>query len=1027
VPFVGDLPASRPATIFADPAWEHAMTHRARHCLTWTACFTLWFAASWVPPGIRADEAPSDSGSDFSDELPRIPPVEPDEALATFQVQPGFHLEQAAAEPLVADPVAISFDEDGRLYVVEMRGYSEQPDELLSRVRLLTDDDGDGRFDTESEFVDKLSWPTAVICYDGGVFIADAPDILYCKDDDGDGRADTRKVVFTGFGKSNVQGLLNSFAWGLDNRIHGATSSSGGQVRPAGDEQARPVSLNGRDFSIDPRTLDIWPESGGAQHGMSFDDWGRKFVCSNSDHLQQVMFDDRYLARNPFLSSPGPRVSIAADGPQAEVYRASAVEPWRIVRTRLRVAGDVPGPVEGGGRAAGYFTGATGATIYRGDAWPRQPFELAVVGDVGSNLVHRKRLEPRGLEFVAQRIDEKSEFVASSDIWFRPCQFANAPDGTLYILDVYREVIEHPASLPPVIKKHLDLTSGRDRGRIYRIVPDGFRRRPWPRMSKATTPELVATLAHANAWHRETAARLLYQRQDRKAAPALAKLAAESKSPLGRMHALYALAGLDALSAERVLRALNDKHPGVRTHAVRLAERVAKESSNVRERLVALAADDDLHVRYQLAFTLGELDGPERLVGLGRIARRDAGDHWVRLAIQSSLATGVGELFAALTADDDFRRRDTGRVFLASLARQVGVANRQSDLAMVLRTIGEVPPSDQAALAAIVRGLSEGLAQRGSPFGEVLASDSTGKAAAALAKLLAAAKTTAADGKQPVAARVEAIRTLGLSAPAGSSGLLAGLLDNREPQEVQVAALGTLAAYHDPGVAALVLAAWPHLSPRLRVQAGEALFARPERTATLLDAIEAGEVSAADVDSARLKQLAAGGDAAIRARAAKLVEGLNLGRRQDLVEEFRDVLTLGGDAERGKPAFKKVCAACHKVEGVGHEIGPNLATIKNRGAEALLVNMLDPSREVNPQFVNYVLLTDDGRQMTGMIAAETATSVTLKRGEDAGDTVLRINIEELASTGLSLMPEGVEKQLTRQEMADLIAYLLEIR
>ena len=182
-------------------------------------------------------------------------------------------------------------------------------------------------------------------------------------------------------------------------------------------------------------------------------------------------------------------MSIAADGPQAEVFRTSPVEPWRIVRTRLRVAGAVPGPIEGGGRAAGYFTGATGATIYRGDAWPAEYRGQAFIGDVGSNIVHRKTLSADGVLLVANRADEGSEFVASTDIWFRPAQFANAPDGTLYIIDVYREVIEHPASLPPVIKKHLDLTSGRDRGRIYRIVPEGFqaaaaaateRPRAWP-------------------------------------------------------------------------------------------------------------------------------------------------------------------------------------------------------------------------------------------------------------------------------------------------------------------------------------------------------------------------------------------------------------------------------------------------------------------------------------------------------------------------------------------------------------------
>ncbi len=245
------------------------------------------------------------------------------------------------------------------------------------------------------------------------------------------------------------------------------------------------------------------------------------------------MFEDRYIARNPYLAAPSPRVSIAADGPAAEIYRASPVEPWRVLRTRLRVAGKVPGPIEGGGRASGYFTGATGITIYRGDAWPAAWDGLAVMGDACTNLAHRKRLEPNGLETIARRIDQNAEFVASKDIWFRPVQFANAPDGTLYIADMYREVIEHPLSLPPAIKRHLDLTSGRDRGRIYRVVPDGFAQRPLPQLGAASTPDLVATLAHANGWHRETAARLLYQRRDQEATPALETLAVTSPAPRG--------------------------------------------------------------------------------------------------------------------------------------------------------------------------------------------------------------------------------------------------------------------------------------------------------------------------------------------------------------------------------------------------------------------------------------------------------------------------------------------------------------
>lgn len=961
---------------------------------------------------------------DFSAELPRIAPTEPAEALTTFQVQPGFAVELVAAEPLVNDPVAAALDEDGRLYVVEMRGYSEQPDDKLSRVRRLEDTDADGRFDQSTVLVDGLSWPTAVVCYGGGVFVADAPDIWYFKDTDGDGQADERRLVFTGFGKTNVQGLLNSFAWGLDNRIHGATSTAGGQIRRGDRPDDPPINLNGRDFAFDPRSLALSPTSGGAQHGMSFDAWGRKFVCSNSDHIQQVMFEDRYVARNPYLSAPGPRVSIAADGPQAEVYRISPVEPWRIVRTRLRVSGAAPGPIEGGGRAAGYFTGATGVTLYRGDAWPATELETAVVGDVGGNLVHRKRLEPDGLQFVARRIDEESEFVASRDIWFRPAQFLNAPDGTLYLLDVYREVIEHPASLPPVIKRHLDLTSGRDRGRIYRIVPKGFQaRRPPPMLSKSTTEELVALLAHTNGWHRETASRLLYERRDAKAVPLLERLAAESKSPLGRMHALYALAGLSTLDEATLIDRLADEHPGVREHAVKLAEAML-DQPRVAAAVLAMTDDDDLRVRYQLAFTLGQLDSPERLTALARLARRDAGDRWMRLAIQSSLGTGADEVLRQLAGDEKFRQTTTGRAFLEMLARQVGLANRADEVREVLTVVDELAQDAPSATAAVVRGLAGGASQRGAKLSDVLAADPKSRAKEILASLLAAARATAANDEKPVAERVEAIALLPLGSFADAAELAAGLLNHRQPQAVQLGTMQVLAKFDDPAIAEMVLAAWPHFSPPLRAAATELVFARSPWTVALFDAIDRGVVHAADVDPARFKQLASRGDPALRRRAEKLLSSLQLGRRKDVVEQYRDVLAMPGNVERGKAAFKKVCAACHRVGDVGHEIGPNLATVKNRGAEAILVNVLDPNREVNPQFINYVAITDDGRTLTGMITAETATSVTLRRAEGASDTLLRVNIDELQSTGMSLMPEGIEKDLAKQDLADLIEFLL---
>src|SRR5690606_10773015 len=257
---------------------------------------------------------------------------------------------------------------------------------------------------------------------------------------------------------SNVQGMLNSFHWGLDGRLYGSASSGGGKITSPQHPNRPAVDCRGHDFSFDPRTLEFRTESGGAQHGMCFDDWGRRFVCSNSDHLQMIVYDDRYAGRNPLSAMPPARHSIAADGPQAEVFRLSPVEAWRVIRTEWRVSGRSKGAVEGGGRAAGYFTSATGVTIYRGDAFPAEFREQVFVADVGSNLVHRKRLEPAGVALLGKRIDEGREFIASSDNWFRPVQFGNAPDGTLYVLDMYREVIEHPHSIPPEIKAHLNLT-----------------------------------------------------------------------------------------------------------------------------------------------------------------------------------------------------------------------------------------------------------------------------------------------------------------------------------------------------------------------------------------------------------------------------------------------------------------------------------------------------------------------------------------------------------------------------------------
>ncbi|MFP6598687.1 MAG: PVC-type heme-binding CxxCH protein, partial [Candidatus Hydrogenedentota bacterium] len=250
-----------------------------------TLCLALAIACVSPTTLIAQDEVEDSLERNYKAELPRIAPHEPEDVAETFLIHPDFEMQLVAAEPLVHDPIAMAFDERGRLFAVEMRGYSERRDENIGAIRLLTDTDRDGVYDTSDVYVDGLAWPTAVACYDGGVYVGVPPDIYYFKDTDGDNEADIKEHVYTGFGLGNVQGLLNTFKWGLDNRIHGSTSSSGGTIQRVDDPTSKPVPVGGRDFSFDPATRHFASESGGGQHGFTFDLDGNKIVCHNSDHI----------------------------------------------------------------------------------------------------------------------------------------------------------------------------------------------------------------------------------------------------------------------------------------------------------------------------------------------------------------------------------------------------------------------------------------------------------------------------------------------------------------------------------------------------------------------------------------------------------------------------------------------------------------------------------------------------------------------------------------------------------------------
>lgn len=981
---------------------------------------TLAIAMSWLCAA-ATQTACAQTESEQPGASPVVKPHESAEALLSFELHPGFRIELVASEPLVQDPVAMAFDESGSLFVVEYPEFNHyrirREAQRTGRVRRLQDTNGDGRFDEATVFV-EVPFATAVTCYKDGVFVGAPPDILYCRDVDGDGIADEKRVVLTGFDRDFAGGgLLNSFRWGIDNRIHIATGFAGGRVRRSDQRDAEAVEVRGRGVILDPRTLEFELTSGGGQHGLAMDDQGRKFLCSNVYPLQQLLYDDRYAARNPFFAPPAAARNINAEDPLAPLKRISPLEPWRVARSRIAADGDRKESEEA--RAGGVFTSASGITMYRGDAFPEEFYGNLFVGEVANNLAYRARLEQRGIELAAWRADPDREFLASRDSWFRPVQFANGPDGALYVVDMYRQLIEGAAFVPRNALEALDPSLGTSHGRIYRIVPQDYRRRPWPRLDKLDTHELVGLLAHPNGWHRDTAARLLSERRDAAAIDPLTETARNSDSPQARLLALSALQAFDALRDDLLISSLDDASPRVRVHAIRLAELLAADSAPLREALFGRVADPDIRVRFQLAFSLGQLRGSQRNAALAELARLDADNPLLLMAVQSSLVSGGGDVFARLVTDRQSVAKKSIRQLLLDLAAQIGLQGDAARIAAVLQSLSTIDARDPEFAQTIQRSLFARVRRE-----ELRRLTKVGSAQLMFEQLVADARQTVQDDSQPIDRRVEAVRTLGLAEfDAELQRLFHRLLGLGQPVPMQRALCETVAGFDQPGVADLLLDRWSQMTPSVRRSTIETLLSRPAWISRLLDAVAAKSVSPRDVDRSRIEWLLTQSDETTVARLRQLFPADRRVARESIIATFRSALNATGDAVRGRKIYQRVCAACHKRGEVGKAIGPPLNDTSRRSAETLLIDILDPNRQLKPLFQNYVLQTIDGRVYTGMISEETSNAVTLQQADGTTRVVLRLQIEKLKSTGVSFMPEGLEKSINQQAMADLLQYL----
>ncbi|MFO1483738.1 MAG: PVC-type heme-binding CxxCH protein [Verrucomicrobiaceae bacterium] len=1009
-------------------------------------------------------------------DFPSTPPVEPQNAAKTFHVLDGFEMQLIAAEPLITDPVAITYDADGRAYVCEMNDYpytdkathkpsQENPtDQPIGKVRLLTDTDGDGIFDKATVFADGLSWPTGAACWKGGIFVTATPDVWYLKDTNDDGVADVRQKVFTGFKKLNVQAVMNNPIWGLDHRIYIAGGSNGGEIqRVPGSESVmplpkdfKPLPIKRNDFSFDPSTGDVRLESGGARFGNTFDDWGNRFLCNIRNPCQHVVLPYRYLARNPYLVVPSALNDCAEAGDQLPVYRTSPPEPWREFRAKrwVQEGSHLPKSELVG---AGVVTSSSGITVYRGDAYPKEYRDFAFVADVAGNLFYRMKLVPDGVTFKAVQVDGNKNFCTSDDLWFRPVNFANAPDGCLHVCDMYREVIEHPWSIPDDIHAAVDLLRGRDRGRIWRLAPrsgphspSAVDSRTWnmrttPKLSSANTSELVALLDHPNAWHRETAQRLLFERQDKSAVEPLQKLVQNATTSQGKSSAIYTLSALSQLSNGVVLIALARNDNKVRNAALAAISSWKNVSPHVEGAVWDLAGATSPEVRMSVSFLLGGVTQVSS-ESLKQLVRSSMDEPWLRQAILSlhpghSAIAGIVALNLPQTPGMvDFVHQSqfiAGSYRVTSANGVEDIDARNQFLSFCLSELQTHKETHAEAVEAGIIGLTQGLAKQSLRVADVA---DKAELKAWVVSVAQRAANEVVDKQVPLQSRLRAAHLLPVGVYKDSQAAIISLLAPDVALEIQLAALEALGSYREPAVADMLIDAWPKMTPALRDKATTILLSRTDRIAKLLDAIEAKKITPAQLSVAAKATLGRQKTPAMAERIAKLIGDGSSSNRKEVIEKYLVAMgikergtpspnsggrspPLLGDAARGSKVYETACMVCHKFADKGNDVGPHLGTIKAWTAEQLVTNILDPNREVSPSFALYIIETNDGRTLSGLIASETAGNLTLKRADGGTDTVLRSEIKSLTSPGISLMPEGLEAAINPQQMADLIAYL----
>ncbi|MCF6310868.1 MAG: c-type cytochrome [Verrucomicrobiales bacterium] len=955
-----------------------------------------------------------------ADPKPDSEPVAAKDALSLLHVPEGFEVELLVSEPDVIDPVAFTWGADGRLWVVEMSDYPlgmDNKGKAGGRVRWLKDTNGDGKYDQSVVFAEGLSFPNGILPWKKGVLVTAAPLILYLEDTDADGVSDKKHVLFEGFQEGNQQLRVNGLIRGLDNWIYCASGShssnygAGSKIKSI--KTGQEIDLGSRDFRFNPETGELDPQSGPSQFGRNRSDWGDWFGEMNSYPIWHYVLQDSYIRRNPHAASPDPRKQLVEP-------RNPKVFPFKGLQKRFHAFAE-----------AGRFTSACDGMIYR-DAklFPQSAADTIEIFtcEPFANLIQHNRSEPDGVSFTVSKngpveVKDKLDFFASKDRWSRPVMSRTGPDGALWVADMYRYMIEHPQWLPQEGRDELRpfYRLGDDKGRIYRVYRKGQQRYLAPNLAKLSNSELVAALETRNGWQRDTAQALLVERNDKAVVSELKKMATGGKLDLARLHALYTLQGMGELEAELLQVAAGDLSPGVQQHAVKLSEGLAENHPELLEVLLGLSNSKNARVRMQLAYSLGEWSGKAAAKTLGKLAFSDGVDAYMAAAIISSVNTdNLSDVLASLMTERANAKQGNG--LLGRLLMLAVAFDNDEAVTEALDAVMK-PGGNPVWQFTTVAGLLDALDRRA---GDRKASGELAKTVNERVKALTvSARKVAVDDKATEASRKAAIRLLarGGGTQVEDIEILGSLLGLQTPLTLQVATVSHLGTLSGEAVPKVLLAGWTAYTPAIRTEVLNVLTTRGDWLMKLLDGIEAKKVAPADLDAGIKQRLTTHSDKKVQVRAKGLLPSTSNADRLKVMQAYRPALKLKGDKARGKLVFQKVCVACHKLDGMGLEIGPNLASITDRKPESLLSGILDPNQSVEGKYSSYVASTKDGRAILGILISETGSNITILDQANQKHVILRSELKSLTNTGRSLMPDGLEGGFDQQELADLIEYV----